>query len=696
MAVVVASLMGVLKLDDTQFRRGVQGARSEMTNLRSPMQSMVSNVQSAGKVVLASVAGIAAGVGVAGAALLDMAKDASVLEGVEEAFDGLVTSTGRGSREMLRSLTEASAGMANQQELMLSYNKAAQLVSTTFANQLPDAMDELTKVASATGQDMGFLIDSLVVGVGRLSPMILDNLGIQVSLTEAYEAYAASIGKSADELSKAEQQTALMNQVMEKLEENTANLPDVLGQTDTKMAQFESRMENIRFEIGRRVLPVFDGLITAANGVAAAFELLVTGDFTQSIGDALGGAAEDSPIIVFLLELREGIQAIMAGVPVFDVLANLLGEVAASAAAYGDLPLVDFLLNLRDVVVETLKPIGDWINENIRLEDVLLALGIAAASVVVPAILSIVAAAAPIVLTIAGLIAAVTLLRSAWENDFLGIRTFITEQALPAIVDFIETTAIPGIEALFTFLGDAWETVRPELELLWDWFTVTALPAVVDFVENTVQPAVQDFIDILEGIWVVVSVGLQALENWFTTTGGPAINTATDLVHTKVSELQTTLEGIWEAVRPLIEPMVNWFRDTFQWIGELFIKPVIDFIKDIIEQARLAIELLRQLGGGEPHTVEMSAGRHTVSFGANAGIRDSGGLGFAGQSYAIGPQQANNEIFVPSTDGTFIPNFIDAIRQGGGGGVTIQSMNVYTDNAEDFMRQMEDIRRRRG
>jgi len=73
--------------------------------------------------------------------------------------------------------------MATNRDLMLSFNKASTLVSVDFAKQLPDAMQYLGKVSLATGQDLGFLLDSLVTGVGRVSPMILDNLGIQVALS---------------------------------------------------------------------------------------------------------------------------------------------------------------------------------------------------------------------------------------------------------------------------------------------------------------------------------------------------------------------------------------------------------------------------------------------------------------------------------------------------------------------------------
>lgn len=692
----VASLFGVLGLRDDDFRKGMTNARTEMRGLAGSMGGLVTNVQNAGKVALAAVGGIAAGAGLAGKALLDMAKDASVLQGIEEAFEGMVVSTGRDSREMLKNLREASAGMANQQDLMLAYNKAAQLVSTTFANQLPDAMDELTKVASATGQDMGFLMDSLVVGIGRLSPMILDNLGIQVSLTEAYEEYAAAIGKSANELSKAEQQAALSAQVFRKLEENTASLPSVLGQTDTKMAQFHARMANLRFEIGKNVLPVFDGLVTAGNAVAAALQLLVTGDFTKDIADALGGVYEDSPLSVALFEIRAGIQAIQAGVPVFDVLANALGEVAQQAYVYDELPLFEFLVNLRQFVVDVLKPVGDWISDNIRLQDILIGVGIAIASVVIPAVVGLLAAAAPIVLTIGALIGVAALLRNAWENNWLGIRD-IVQTVSTAVGNFIQSEVMPRLQEFQNFLVGMWETVQPHLENLRIWFVDQALPAIVNFVTSTVIPGIQDFVDILKGIWTVVSVGLGQLFDWFTNTGLPVMQEATGTIQTKIDEFKTTLSNVWNAVKPYVEPIVNWFRDTFQWIGRNYIEPVLGFIGDIISRASEALELLRQIGGGAPRSVSVPAGGYTASFGASGGIKDSGGSGYAGVPYLIGRPQVGNELFIPSSNGTFVPDFAKMMANGAGGGMNIYGpITIVANDPDDFMRQMQSIRRRRG
>jgi len=178
----------------------------------------------------------------------DMALAAQELPGVAAAFDGI-----GGSLERMR---EGSLGMVADVDLMKSYNSAAQLVSKDFADQLPDAMQYLAKVSAATGTTMDYMIDSMVKGVGRLSPMILDNLGIQVNLTEANEAYAKQLGKSASELTKSEQQTAVMNLTMQKLAQNTKDMPPVLGTAAQSLGVLKAQTQNVKLAFGAAALSV--------------------------------------------------------------------------------------------------------------------------------------------------------------------------------------------------------------------------------------------------------------------------------------------------------------------------------------------------------------------------------------------------------------------------------------------------------
>jgi len=202
-----------------------------------------------------AAAGAITGIGVAAA---KAAFDAMPLEGIGKAFQGITAD----ADETMAALRTGSLGMVSDAELMRGYNEAAQLVGKSFADDLPDAMGYLSKVSAATGQDMGYMLDSLTKGVGRMSPMILDNLGIQVNLAEANAAYAASIGITADALTKEQQQTALMNQVMEKLAQNTADMPDVTDNVATSWSQLGTQAKNIKDSIGIGLLPVLTALLS--------------------------------------------------------------------------------------------------------------------------------------------------------------------------------------------------------------------------------------------------------------------------------------------------------------------------------------------------------------------------------------------------------------------------------------------------
>ena len=224
-----------LGVAQVQIRAALDGLDKDLSQAQRKIESSLGRVANRikgdylnlGKTVLAG-AGVAAGaiVGMgaaAGAALGKMAVDALPLQGIRDSFRGITDD----ADATLAALREGSLGMVRDTELMKSYNLAAQLVGKTFADQLPDAMGYLSKVAAATGQDMDYMMDSLVKGVGRLSPMILDNLGIQVQLSDATERAAEMFGVEEEALSKAQIQAGMMDVVLEKLRENTKDMPEV-------------------------------------------------------------------------------------------------------------------------------------------------------------------------------------------------------------------------------------------------------------------------------------------------------------------------------------------------------------------------------------------------------------------------------------------------------------------------------------
>ena len=244
-----------------------------------PLRSVTQRLKGLSKV--ATMVGGALGItGIAGAAFLGvravksltntietMVREALPLQGIKTAFENITEAAGISGEAMLRALQDSTAGMVTARDLMESYNQAAMLVSDTFAQQLPEALELVTKISLATGESMDYLMGSLVRGIGRVQPLILDNLMVQIDLNETYRQFAVNAGVATDKiaafvkgLSKTQQQAILMDEVMRQMRENTAALPEVVGMAAQSFASLSVMIQDTKDRIGERLLPVLGGL----------------------------------------------------------------------------------------------------------------------------------------------------------------------------------------------------------------------------------------------------------------------------------------------------------------------------------------------------------------------------------------------------------------------------------------------------
>ncbi|MBN1250100.1 MAG: hypothetical protein JXC32_20715 [Anaerolineae bacterium] len=424
----------------------------------------VSNLQTIGTGALAGI-GVAAGaVAGLGAALGKITIDAAPVEGIRDAFDGLAQSAGVGGDAMIQALQEGSAGMISQRDLMLSFNKAASLVSTDFAVQLPEAMQYLSKVSASTGQDMGFLMDSLVVGVGRLSPMILDNLGIQVSQAEATARAAEMFGVEAAALDKTQLQAGMMNVALEKLAANTAAMPDVTESANAKLAQMRARFQDVKDQIGMAFLPALSGVLEIVADLADRVLPPLVDVLQNTVAPAIAtvvGAFQD---FLWMLDV---------GVAPMDALKIALGQIFGPEVADKIMSVVDGIRTFVDQIWTAIEPVVAWVTENVKLQDVLIALGIAI-GVAAAAFLPLLAHVAGIIAVFVAVIAIVAALRTAWETNFLGIRdigeqvwTFL-QTFIPQALETIRTIFNNVVTAIQTFWAEHGATIMAKAQEIWD------------------------------------------------------------------------------------------------------------------------------------------------------------------------------------------------------------------------------------
>jgi hypothetical protein len=145
----------------------------------------------------------------------------AAMPGIIEAFDVMSRYAGITANTLRTDLHEASRGTISDLALMQTANLALAGTEPEVAKALGQGglagLLEIARAqARATGQSVNYLYESLVLGVKRTSPRLVDNTGLVIGQTAAYEWFAQSVGKAADELTDTEKQIAILNFTLEK------------------------------------------------------------------------------------------------------------------------------------------------------------------------------------------------------------------------------------------------------------------------------------------------------------------------------------------------------------------------------------------------------------------------------------------------------------------------------------------------
>lgn len=311
--------------DFTGINREAVDGIFEITQAFGPMAVAI------GAAVVA-VAALAAG-------FLALGNRGAPLVGLAESFDRLTASVGVNSQTLLKDLRAASAGTVSDFDLIKRANTA--LVGATgefgkqFGQKLPQLLAAARAAAKATGQDVDFLFQSLVTGIKRASPLLIDNTGITLKVGEANEKLAKSLGKSVSALTEEEKQIAVLNATVESGQQLIESLGSAQETNAEKMARSNAIITNTLDTLAVAVQPAFATVLDIVNRVLGDFQALATGlapilgAIASIITDVLGGAVTAildiiSPIVSaigsflpYISILFQGIANVIHGVVTF-------------------------------------------------------------------------------------------------------------------------------------------------------------------------------------------------------------------------------------------------------------------------------------------------------------------------------------------------------------------------------------------
>ena len=285
---------------ESRIRRGARNMKRDVVGLRDGFRGVHAAV-------------LALGVGAAVGALDRFLERGAQIGAITQGARAYADRIGETSDAILRELRPATQGLVDDMELLRQSNAIVQLGIAGSAQEMGEMADISVRLGRAVGLNATQAIESMTVGLGRQSRLMLDNLGIIVDANTAYEKYAERVGKSASSLTDLEKKQAFINEAMEQGRLKAEGLEPPIGRLSEKWQQLKVDVTNATdalidfFDRGGRAAssgdPLVDQLNRLRGGQAARLASSPTGSnpFLNAIGlgvDAqrergLRGAAEN-------------------------------------------------------------------------------------------------------------------------------------------------------------------------------------------------------------------------------------------------------------------------------------------------------------------------------------------------------------------------------------------------------------------
>ena len=137
---------------------------------------------------------------------------------VFNAYSRMTKEAGISTARLTDQLNDASQGLITVQTAQAGVNRAILAGVPELAEAAPRLLKMAVAAATVTGnlQDVERIYSTLITGILRGSPRLIDNADIYVQLGDSNERYAESIGKTVEELTEYDQKIATLNAVLEQ------------------------------------------------------------------------------------------------------------------------------------------------------------------------------------------------------------------------------------------------------------------------------------------------------------------------------------------------------------------------------------------------------------------------------------------------------------------------------------------------
>lgn len=337
-----------LGADITQFQSKMQQATKSLEQAGKKMQNIGKSMSLYVTAPLTAIGGLAL-------------KAHADLEGVRIAFERL------NQPGLLDNLRQSTSGTVSDLNLMKAAVNAKNF--NIPLNQLGTLLEFAGRRAKDTGQSVDYLVESIVTGIGRKSPLILDNLGISASALKdrlgGVAVASASIGDitqvvgaiAREELNAMGEDTLTLQDQVDQLSASWQNIAGELGGIIAKGLRPLIDLLQIAVAKFKELSPaVKENVVLLAGAFAATGPILVgLGFLTTTILPAMlaGFAALTSPISLFVAGMGAVAAASIYIQENFSAISLEGGKMIAT--------LQNKFVDLGQTIIQALKPVLDYL-----------------------------------------------------------------------------------------------------------------------------------------------------------------------------------------------------------------------------------------------------------------------------------------------------------------------------------------------
>jgi hypothetical protein len=220
------------------------------------------------------------------------------------------------------SMIEARESVAKMAAAQLDLTKSAELARVA---------QDAAVIANTNSSDA---FAKIVQGITTGQTVLLHHMGIMVSLEDAYQQYAKSLGITKGELTESQKRTAALNAVLEEGAKRAGTYEAAMGTVGKQLQSFKRYVQDFETMLGTAFLDAASSNVSAATDSMRELQSVIQDPATQDVLASLAGGLSNV-LNILITETPSAVGAIVAGIKDIQATWQAVPEEVKTLLKYG-------------------------------------------------------------------------------------------------------------------------------------------------------------------------------------------------------------------------------------------------------------------------------------------------------------------------------------------------------------------------